>query len=198
MAQRFTAGYDFAGATGLKTGQNLVDLVEQAEPTDALVDGSTLEVDGATKEVQVKDAGIVAAKIADGAVTHAKLATDSVETDNIKDANITTAKVLDGAITQAKAPTLLKGANSSERMEHGSATFTITGTGSSSAVTITFGAAFASAPRVMGLVVVADDHVTSMLSLTITGRTTTQMVVTAYQTVSQSRTLTVHWCVVGT
>ena len=42
------------------------------------------------------------AKIADGNVTAAKLASNSVETDKIKDANVTTAKIADSNITTAK------------------------------------------------------------------------------------------------
>lgn len=55
------------------------------------VDGSTLEIASSTT-LQVKDAGITAAK----------LATNSVTTIKIADANVTTAKVADASITRAK------------------------------------------------------------------------------------------------
>ncbi len=57
------------------------------------VDNSTLQI--ATNVLQVKDAGIVTAKIADLAVTTAK----------INDLAVTTAKIADGAVTAAKLAT---------------------------------------------------------------------------------------------
>ncbi len=48
---------------------------------------------GALDILQLKDLGVVAAKIAALAVTAAKLATDSVETAKIKNANVTPAKI---------------------------------------------------------------------------------------------------------
>ena len=65
------------------------------------VDGSTLEVD-ATNGVQVKDGGILSAKIADNAVTTGKISDNSITTAKVADAAITTAKVSDAAITTAK------------------------------------------------------------------------------------------------
>lgn len=71
MSQKFTAGETFAGETGLKTGQQLENLVELAQPTTNLADGTTLEVyenGGATdKRLRVKDGGISAAKLGDAA-----------------------------------------------------------------------------------------------------------------------------------
>lgn len=77
---------------------------------DVNVDGSTLEI--ALDTLQVKDAGITAAKLAtdsvttlkivDANVTAAKLATDSVTTIKIVDANVTTAKLADSSVTTAK------------------------------------------------------------------------------------------------
>lgn len=59
MTRKFTAGHDFATAYGVKTGQNLEDMLELAEPTSELVDGVTLNVDvGNDNKLEVKDAGI--------------------------------------------------------------------------------------------------------------------------------------------
>lgn len=56
------------------------------------VDDASIDADG-SGQLRVKDAGVGTAKLADGAVTVAKLATDAVETAKIKDANVTYAKL---------------------------------------------------------------------------------------------------------
>ncbi len=123
MSKRFNAGYDFANAAGLKTGQNLVDLVEQAGfavGTTAL-DQSTLEdngagaarikalgvgtsylKDGAVTEAKINDSAVTEAKIDDSAVTENKLADGAVTTDKIADDAVTTDKIPDSNVTKAK------------------------------------------------------------------------------------------------
>lgn len=50
----------------------------------------------------IQDSGVTTAKIADGAITAIKLASDSVTTAKILDANVTTAKIADDAIITSK------------------------------------------------------------------------------------------------
>jgi hypothetical protein len=65
------------------------------------VDGSTIEVD-ATNGVQLKNGGVLTAKLADNAVTTAKISDNSINTAKVTDDAITTAKVVDDAITTVK------------------------------------------------------------------------------------------------
>jgi hypothetical protein len=91
------------------TATNLNALVDSATFDDP-ADETTIEVNGG--QLQIKDAGVTAAKLATDSVTTAKilaanvtaakLATDSVETAKIKDANVTTAKLASNAVTYAK------------------------------------------------------------------------------------------------
>jgi len=64
------------------------------------VDDSTTALSGGA--VIVKDAGIVAAKLASNSVTTVKILDANVTTAKILDANITTAKILDANVTTAK------------------------------------------------------------------------------------------------
>jgi len=64
------------------------------------VDDSTTALSGGA--VIVKDAGIVAAKLASNSVTTVKILDDAVTTAKILDDNVTTAKILDDNITTAK------------------------------------------------------------------------------------------------
>jgi len=64
------------------------------------VDDSTTALSGGA--VIVKDAGIVAAKLASNSVTTVKILDDNVTTAKILDDNVTTAKILDANITTAK------------------------------------------------------------------------------------------------
>lgn len=104
MSVKFTAGTNtFENATGLKTGQDLEDLIELAQPTSNLVDDASLEVYGSTdKRLRVKDGGISGAMLADDAVATIKIADDAVITAKIADANVTTVKIADGAVTNVK------------------------------------------------------------------------------------------------
>lgn len=77
------------------------------------VDGSTLEI--ASDVVQVKDGGIVAAKLGTGAVTAAKITDGSVTSSKVADGGIgatqlaanavTTSKITDGSVTPVKLGT---------------------------------------------------------------------------------------------
>tara|TARA_R110002051_G_scaffold97612_1_gene167813 strand:- start:806 stop:1507 length:702 start_codon:yes stop_codon:yes gene_type:complete len=64
------------------------------------VDDSTTALSGGA--VIVKDAGIVAAKLASNSVTTVKILDDNVTTAKILDDNVTTAKILDANVTTAK------------------------------------------------------------------------------------------------
>jgi hypothetical protein len=74
-----------ADVAGSGLGQNADGSLE------TIVDGSTMEV--SADALQVKDAGIVAAKLATNSVTTAKLASNAVTTAKITDANVTEAKL---------------------------------------------------------------------------------------------------------
>jgi len=67
-------------------------------------DNATLEYDAQGK-LQIKDDGVITAKILNDAVTALKLATDAVETLKIKDLNVTEAKLAAGAVSQGKLKT---------------------------------------------------------------------------------------------
>lgn len=99
MARKFTAGIVFAGATGLKTGQDLEDLIELAVPEVDLTDDSTLTV--ASDVVKVKDGGIAATQLASNAVTTAKILDGAVTTDKLADDSVTAAKLADNAVVAA-------------------------------------------------------------------------------------------------
>jgi len=65
------------------------------------VDNATIEKN-ISSELQVKDGGVVVAKIGDDAVETAKIKDANVTTSKIADDNITTSKILDHNITLAK------------------------------------------------------------------------------------------------
>ena len=73
-----------------------VSTSDHAVTVAAKVDGSTIEVDSTSKNIQVKDSGITTAKIADSNVTTAKIA----------DSNVTAAKIANGAVGTAKLDVL--------------------------------------------------------------------------------------------
>jgi microcystin-dependent protein len=79
-ADTLVRGHQFDGATGLKSGENLEDLVTRATLAagSELLDQDTLEtfLDAVlgVYRARVKDGGITTAKLADGAVTAGKLA----------------------------------------------------------------------------------------------------------------------------
>ena len=76
----FVRGYQFDGATGLHSGEQLEDLVTRATPSNGseAVDQDTIEtyLDEILNlyRFRVKDGSITAAKLADGSITNAKLA----------------------------------------------------------------------------------------------------------------------------
>lgn len=74
MTQNLTGGHDFSTASGLKTGQELEDLVEKAEfaPNSGMLDQITISQDGDNK-AQVADEGVDTTQLADGSVTVDKL-----------------------------------------------------------------------------------------------------------------------------
>jgi hypothetical protein len=73
----------------------------------------------AVQALTVPDGSITTAKIADGAVTQAKLGSDvslvppdgSITTAKIADGAVTTTKIANGAVTQDKAPSLIRSLN---------------------------------------------------------------------------------------
>ena len=71
------------------------------------VDDSTTALSGGA--VIVKDAGIVAAKLASNSVTTVKILDANVTTAKILDANVTTAKISNDAVTYDKVDTATKG-----------------------------------------------------------------------------------------
>jgi len=94
-------GYTFDGASGIKTGANLEDLVTLARFTSNAFDGDASSLfDGTT----IAADGNGNAYVPDAAITAAKLGTNAVETAKIKDANVTEAKIADGAVTVNKIP----------------------------------------------------------------------------------------------
>ncbi len=68
---------------------------------DVNVDDTTLEVDP-TNGVQIKDLGVVTAKIAADAIDNTKIADDAVQTENILDGTIVTADIANDAINNTK------------------------------------------------------------------------------------------------
>jgi hypothetical protein len=83
-----------ADVAGLGLGQNVDGSLETN------VDNSTIEISADT--LQVKDLGIVTAKLADDAVLSGKIMDGEVKTADVADQNITTAKVADDAVDKDK------------------------------------------------------------------------------------------------
>ena len=98
MGRSFTGGEVFAGQQGLKTGQDLEDLVELAEPTVEATDNyggaGTLDVASAGGQVRLK--------VKDGGIGTTQLADDAVTADKIADGVITNAK-MDAAFTMVNS-----------------------------------------------------------------------------------------------
>ena len=112
----------FMGATGNDTLHHTIELENTAMSrtfkyklpniTDTQVDGiDGLAVDSSVTqarilisgvanvdEEEIVDGAVTEGKIDEGAVSHAKLATDAVESDNIKDENVTHAKLAEDAV----------------------------------------------------------------------------------------------------
>lgn len=213
---KFTAGETFAGETGLKTGQQLEDLVENAEPTANLVDGSTLELDSTDKHIKVKDSGIVAAKIADGAVTTAKIADanvtadkinadavdgtkiadDSIDSEHYVDGSIDEEHLAAGAVTPAKAAIFNNG-TAGVACDSGTLSGSTDGDGK---MTITFNQTFASAPVV---VVTACVNGSVYLTVTLDNASVTTGGCDVYltrplaNTMHASSSATIHWIAIG-
>jgi hypothetical protein len=79
----------------------------------------------AVQALTVPDGSVTTGKIADGAVTQAKLGADVSLTP--PDGSITTAKLADGAVTQSKAPTLLASmSDTGVKVHHGRDRISIT------------------------------------------------------------------------
>ncbi|MBY0315489.1 MAG: hypothetical protein K2Q26_08215 [Bdellovibrionales bacterium] len=81
-----------------------------------VVDDATIEINSANNQLRIKDAGVVAVKIANDAVTtakilnanvtNAKLASDAVTSDKIMDGTIATADIGNTQVTNAKIDTV--------------------------------------------------------------------------------------------
>ena len=198
MAQKFIAGEKFNLETGLKTGQQLENLVELAQPHENLVDGATLEVFGGEndKRIRIKggavttetiaDESITTAKIADGNVTTAKIADGNVTTAKIADGNVTTAKIADGAVTPAKAAIFNN--TSGVAVRYGS-TAGLTSAGGE--ITISFGATFSSAPTVLAT---NGDSAVGLFHVGVRAVTTTNFVATTGRISQPAR---VNWIAIG-
>lgn len=165
---------------------------------------------------QVKQGAITSRELADGSITSDKLDTNIAAQLGLEDNSVTTAKIVnlavdstklaasavtegkiaDAAVTQAKAPTLLKGFASNQRMEIGTSAFTFTGTGGTAvAATVTFTTPFAVAPAVF-LTVQADNHKENRAYFTVTV-TTTGFTISAVQSSTATRTVTMAWQAIG-
>ena len=218
MAQKFIAGEKFNLETGLKTGQQLENLVELAQPHENLVDGATLEVFGGEndKRIRIKggavttetiadesittakiaDGNVTTAKVADGNVTTAKIADGNVTTAKIADGNVTTAKIADGNVTTAKiadgAVTPAKAAifnnTSGVAVRYGS-TAGLTSAGGE--ITISFGATFSSAPTVLAT---NGDSAVGLFHVGVRAVTTTNFVATTGRISQPAR---VNWIAIG-
>jgi len=79
----------------------LITLYNTAQISDGIIIDSKIAT-GAVTAIKLATDAVETLKIKDGAVTAAKLATNAVETAKIKDANVTTAKIADGAVTAGK------------------------------------------------------------------------------------------------
>lgn len=153
---KFTAGYAFAAATGLETGQHLEDLVEQAEPVVDLTDDSTLTVVGG--QVIVKDDGVTNAKLANapalslkGNATNAEANPTDIEagTDGHVLRRDGTALAF-GQLTQLSVPAALFSLMGDDKViQYGVSDQSSGTTGSTGTITVTFPTAFASAPFVL-------------------------------------------------
>lgn len=95
--------------SGVRTGQDFEDAIENATPAASFVDGSTLEVSSGA--VRIKDGGVVEAKLGAGSVAHDKLKSglfddSTIHIDSgvvkVKDGGIVEAKLGDGAVTADK------------------------------------------------------------------------------------------------
>lgn len=96
LAANSSIVYDsVAPSTGNFTGRGYVNSTAK---TLQVWDGSAFQ----TIAASVGDLAVTTGKLANGAVTDVKLASDSVITSKILDSNVTTAKIADGAITSVK------------------------------------------------------------------------------------------------
>jgi hypothetical protein len=90
--------------------------------SDAAIAGAKI-ADGAVTAAKLASDAVETAKIKDANVTAAKLASNAVETAKIKDANVTTAKLADDAVTAAKlnmfVSTLQTGTGAEQSIAHG-------------------------------------------------------------------------------
>ena len=82
----------------------LIKLYNSAQITDGIIIDSKIAT-GAVTAIKLATDAVETAKIKDANVTTAKIATGAVETAKIKDANVTTAKIADGAVTAIKLAT---------------------------------------------------------------------------------------------
>jgi hypothetical protein len=107
-ADTFVRGHEFDGASGLKDGSQLEDLVTQATPTNGseLVDQSTLEtfLDAvlAVYRLRVKDGGISTAKLAAGILSADAAGLAKMADGYLAASTAARAKMADGFVTGAK------------------------------------------------------------------------------------------------
>ncbi|WP_339816075.1 hypothetical protein, partial [uncultured Imperialibacter sp.] len=110
LVQNGTGALDIGEGNGIKVNANDIEvdlsdidgvaLQENAGVLDVQFDDVTIGVNA--DKLEVKDAGIVTAKLNDGAVTNAKLADNSVSTGKIVDGTIQAGDIADGNITNVK------------------------------------------------------------------------------------------------
>lgn len=185
-----------------------------------VVDNSTVEISADT--VQVKDAGITAAKLATdsvveakiqtAAVTSSKLAPDSVAVSKIQDGNVTLAKLAPDSVDDTKAGDRVpqfyrrKGGSASVwqtagttdytptavRMQAGAVSFTANAS-TTTTQNVTFPVAFSQAP----LVYVSQQNQSTQITVTSAGATSTTLTITVVNYGAGNESMTVNWFAVG-
>ena len=105
-ADSFVRGYQFDGATGLKTGANLEDLVTKAVLTEAsgLTNNAERVLDGITLGTVQGPIGTTnwVAEVKDGSITSAKITDGTIVAGDIADATITTNQMASAATGNIK------------------------------------------------------------------------------------------------
>ena len=102
---------DYVAAIYDKGGIGTEDILDGAITAEKLVDSLVYSVeDGSITTAKLADKAVTTAKIDDIAVTTAKLADEAVTTAKIDDIAVTTAKLADEAVTADKIASALKSA----------------------------------------------------------------------------------------